>query len=213
MNKRLLGMNGTRRGEIEDAAKRLFARRGYHATSVRDIAAALDLQGGSLYAHIASKEDVLWELVSRAAEGFVRRAAAVERAEPDPRRRLERLVEEHVAVITGDPDNAAVFHHEWRFLPPERRAAIAVQRRAYEGFFRRAIEEGAQAGVFEAEDPALAAVMVLSLGNWLYQWYRPGGRLPSEEIARRMNEFVARALAPRLSAAGECPVDDAHSGG
>ncbi len=57
----------TRREQIYNTAGTLFSRRGYAATSIRDIARELDLQGGSLYAHIDSKEDVLWAIVSRAA--------------------------------------------------------------------------------------------------------------------------------------------------
>ncbi len=172
----------------------MFARRGYHATSMRDIAAELDLQGGSLYAHIASKEDLLWELVSRAAGAFIERAGAVERAEPDPRRRLRRLVDEHVSVIVGDPDNAIVFHHEWRSLPPDRRERVAEQRRAYEAYFRRAIEDGVRDRVFTAPDPKFATLMVLSLGNWLYQWYRPDGPRDAASISAAMNDFIAGSL-------------------
>ncbi len=198
-NKRLLGtLETSRRAAILEAAKRLFAERGYHATSVRDIAAAVDLQGGSLYAHIAAKEDLLWELVSRAAERFLRGAAAAEAEEPEPRRRLHRLVEAHVAVMTSDPANAVVFHHEWRALPPERRAAIAAQRRAYEAYFRRAVEDGVRTGVFQVSDAKFATLLVLSLGNWLYQWYRPDGPLSPAQISARFLELIERALgAPR----------------
>ncbi len=212
-NKRSLGtLEGSRRAAILEAAKRLFAERGYHATSVRDIAAAVDLQGGSLYAHIASKEALLWELVSRAAERFVSGAAAVEAEEPDPRRRLRRLVEAHVAVMTDDPANAIVFHHEWRALPPDRRAVIATQRRAYEAVFRRAIEDGIRRGVFTAPDPKFAALLVLSLGNWLYQWYRPDGPLTPAQISARFMELIERALGARHEPPRE-PANGSHPNG
>jgi TetR/AcrR family transcriptional regulator, cholesterol catabolism regulator len=192
-----------RRAKILEAAKRLFASRGYHATSMRDIAAELDLQGGSLYAHITSKEDLLWELVSRAADRFVSDARAVEEAEPHPRVRLRRLTEAHVDVVTGDPDNAVVFHHEWRCLSPERRATIAAQRREYEGYFRRAIADGAAAGIFHTHDPKFATLLPLSLGNWLYQWYRADGPLTPQEISKRFNEMIERALCTPLHSAPE----------
>jgi AcrR family transcriptional regulator len=177
-----------------EAAKRLFAVRGYHATSVRDIAAELALQGGSLYAHITSKEDLLWELVSRAAERFVTSARTVEQQEPDPRARLRRLVAAHVDVVTSDPDNAIIFHHEWRNLAPQRRETIAAQRRAYEGYFRRAIADGVRAGLFQTDDPKFAALLPLSLGNWLYQWYRANGPLAPAAISERFNAMIERAL-------------------
>jgi TetR/AcrR family transcriptional regulator, cholesterol catabolism regulator len=187
--------------EILEAAKRLFASRGYHATSMRDIAAELDLLGGSLYAHIASKEELLWELVSRAADRFVTDAHAVEQEHPEPRRRLRQLIAAHVDVVTGDPDNAIVFHHEWRCLSPERREVIAAQRREYEGYFRRAIADGAAAGIFHIDDPKFAALLPLSLGNWLYQWYRADGQLSPQEISERFNEMIERALCAPLHSA------------
>lgn len=189
--------------EIREAAKRLFASRGYHATSMRDIAAELDLQGGSLYAHIASKEDLLWELVSRAAGRFVSDARAMAGQEPNARVRLRRLVEAHVDVVTSDPDNAVVFHHEWRCLSPERREAIAKQRREYEGYFQRAIADGAAAGIFQTDDPSFAALLPLSLGNWLYQWYRADGRFAPREISERFNAMIERALCPPLHSTPE----------
>lgn len=198
-NKRSFVGNGTRRDDILAAAKRLFAARGYHATSIRDIAAALDLQGGSLYAHITAKEDLLWELVRDAAERFVSVARVVAAQEPDPRRRLRRLVEEHVGILAGDPDLAVVFHHEWRCLPPARRAWVAARRREYEAYFRQAIADGVAAGVFAADDPKFAALLPLSLGNWLYQWYRPDGPLTAREISERFNTLIERALCAPLS--------------
>lgn len=187
---------GLRRGAILDAAKRLFAARGYHATSMRDIAAALDLQGGSLYSHITSKEDLLWEIVNCAADSFIDRAAAVSLAEPDPAVRLRRLVEEHIAYMAGDIDNAIVFHHEWRFLSPARRDAIVQRRRAYEAYFRQAVEDGIRTATFAAEDARFATLLVLSAANWLYQWYRAEGPLSADAISARFNRLIERALRP-----------------
>ena len=67
---------GARRREIDDVASELFHANGYAATSVRDIARALDIQGASLYAHVASKEDLLWSIVDRAAAAFSNSVAA-----------------------------------------------------------------------------------------------------------------------------------------
>src|ERR671932_338609 len=99
----------TRRQQIEDVASALFSRRGYAATSMRDIAKALDLQGGSLYAHIPSKEAVLAAIVEQAAERFhgaVRPLAE----EPGPAAaRLRAMIAAHVRVVTSSLDRAKVF--------------------------------------------------------------------------------------------------------
>src|SRR3954452_14497286 len=91
-----------RRAQIEEAASTLFRERGYAATSVRDIAEALNLKGGSLYAHMASKEDVLWSIVTRAADRFNAEVGpiAANRA-ASPADRLRGMIEAHVGVVTG----------------------------------------------------------------------------------------------------------------
>ncbi len=193
-NKRSFVDGAVRKEQICDAAKRLFAARGYHATSVRDIAAQLDLQGGSLYSHIDAKEDLLWALVDRAADSFISRAAAVAARFPDPTERLQALVRAHVEYMASDLDNAVVFHHEWRFLAPARRLAIAHRRHEYEDYFRQAIHEGVSRDVFLPQDERFATLLVMSLVNWFYQWYRPDGPLPADAIAGRFNELILRAL-------------------
>src|SRR6185295_15604574 len=149
----------SRRQAIEDVASDLFRERGYAATSIRDIARALDMQGASLYAHVASKEDVLWSIVTRAAERF---DAAVSPITADRTRtateRLTEMIRAHVDVITADLGNAASFLHEWRFLSDARRADVNARRDRYEARFRTVVEEGIRAGEFNGTaDPVLAA--------------------------------------------------------
>src|SRR5438045_2134404 len=134
----------TRRRQIEDVASGLFQDRGYAATSVRDIARGLDLQGASLYSHVTSKEDVLWAIVNRAANAF---EAAAERAlafapPGDPRRRLAAVLAAHIRVVAADPKEASVFEREWRHLAEARRAAMLGRRRSYEALVRSLIADG-----------------------------------------------------------------------
>src|SRR5262245_58665608 len=131
----------TTRDRIEIAAGALFRERGYAATSVRDIARALDIQGASLYAHVASKEDVLWSMVERAAGRFEEAAddATRQAASHASRDLLRALVRAHVLVVIDDPHLASVFVREWRQLSAERRAAILERRDRYESRYRRLI--------------------------------------------------------------------------
>jgi AcrR family transcriptional regulator len=186
----------TRRHAIESVASALFHERGYAATSVRDIARALDIQGASLYAHVTSKEDVLWAIVDRAASAF---EDAADRAEGDtttrgPADRLSALVHAHVEVIAADPRLASVFISEWRHLSPDRRSAILDRRDAYEARFRRIISDGIANGDFTTTDPALAATFILTALNGLATWYRPEGRLPSGRIADHYADLALRTL-------------------
>ena len=184
----------TRRREIEEVASSLFRERGYSGTSVRDIARALDIQGASLYAHVASKQDVLWSIVDRTASRFEAAADAVG-SEADgamaPAECLAALVRAHVAIVTDDVERASVFVHEWRSLSVERRAIIERRRDEYEARFRGAIRAGVADGSFAEVDPDVAAAFVLTALNGLVTWYHPDGRLTGAAIA---DAYVALAL-------------------
>ena len=184
----------TRRRAIEDVASDLFRRHGYAATSVRDIARALDIQGASLYAHVASKEDVLWAIVDRVATRF--EVAADEAVAPggDPAVVLARLVRAHVRVATSDVGEASVFIHEWRHLSPDRRAAVNRRRDAYEARFRSCIAAGMADGVFAMTDPAIAATFLLTALNGIPTWYRTDGAVRPAQLADHYADMAVRSL-------------------
>jgi AcrR family transcriptional regulator len=189
----------TRRLEIEDAASALFHEHGYSGTSVRDIARAVDIQGASLYAHVASKQEVLSSIVDRMAGRFEAAADLVEAADPGaavfgPGVQLISLVRAHVGVVTDDIERASVFVHDWRALDGGRRDDIARRRDTYEARFRTAIEHGVETGAFAAVDPVLAAAYILSALNGLVAWYRPRGRLPARAIADAYADLSLRAV-------------------
>ncbi|HUP54984.1 MAG TPA: TetR/AcrR family transcriptional regulator [Methylomirabilota bacterium] len=187
---------GVRRREIDDTASELFHANGYAATSVRDIARALDMQGASLYAHVASKEDLLWAIVDRAAVEFEQAAdrAIADTRNGDAVERLAALVEAHVEVVTADPERSSVFVTEWRHLSESRRAVIAERRDAYEARFRETIADGIAGGALRATDPAVAATFILTSLNGIATWYRPDGRLSPDRIADQYLELALRAL-------------------
>ncbi len=189
----------SRRREIEDAASTLFHERGYSGTSVRDIARAVDIQGASLYAHVASKQEVLWSIVERTATRFEAAADAVEAADPGavvfgPGVQLISLVRAHVGVVTEDVERASVFIHEWRAIDRPRRDDIAERRDAYEERFRAVIVNGVESGAFAAVDPAITAAYILTALNGLVTWYRPDGRLPARVIADTYADLSLRAV-------------------
>ena len=196
----------TRRQAIEDAASALFHAHGYSGTSVRDIARAVDIQGASLYAHVTSKQDVLWSIVEQTAARFEAAADAIEAADPGGLTfghgvYLIALVRAHVGVVTDDIERASVFVHEWRALQGHRRDEIARRRDSYEARFRTVIADGIRAGAFQAVDPAAAAAYVLTALNGLVTWYRPDGRLSREAIADAYADLSVRAVqAPRTPA-------------
>ena len=189
----------TRRQAIEDVASDLFREHGYAGTSIRDIARALSVQGASLYAHVTSKEDVLWTIVDRAATRFEAAADAAEAVAEahrpgDPAEALGALVRAHVEVLTADVDEASVFVNEWRALDVEHRASILERRDRYQERFRRRIEAGTAVGAFAMTDASIAATTILSALNGVSAWYDPAGRLPAARIADHLVELSLRMV-------------------
>src|SRR5579884_3600326 len=164
----------TRRTELTRIAARLFAERGYHGTSTADLAEAMGVQKGSLYAHIESKADLLWEVAREGAAAFHAALDAV----PDDGPVVERIraaLRGHLRVVAEQLDVATVFTREWRYLEGERREQFVAERRRYEERLRALFREGRERGDLRTDlDDATAALLALSAVNWAYAWLRPG---------------------------------------
>ncbi len=178
-----------RRDQILEEAARLFGRRGYHATSMREIGEAAGMLAGSLYAHISSKEDLLYEIVLRAANRFLDEVTAISAEEATPEQRLRRAMRAHVGVVASNVDAAWAFHHEWKALTGERQEGIRRLRRRYERLWDDIVR-----GLPGATDPRFARLLVLSAANWTYTWYRPEGPLSPDEVADRFTDLLLAGL-------------------
>ncbi len=183
--------------QILVAAQRLFCERGYQATSVRDIAEAVGLQGGSLYAHVESKDDLLWDIVNQSADRFFMAITPIVSAERETMRKLRSAIIAHVQVITDDLDAAAVYSNEWRRLSEDRRREFAQRRDEYEKLFRELIRTGIRDGFLASTDESFASLFVLSSLNWVYQWFKPDGRLTAEELGKLMADYIFDGLRRR----------------
>ena len=164
----------TRRAELTRAAARLFAEKGYHGTSVGDLAEALGLQKGSLYTHIDSKAELLWEVAREGAEAF---HAALDGVPEDGPvlDRIQAAMRAHLRVVAEQLDIATVFVREWRYLEGDRLEQFVAERRRYEERVRALFREGREHGQLRTDlDDAIAALLSLSAANWAYTWLRPG---------------------------------------
>jgi AcrR family transcriptional regulator len=155
---------------------------------VGDLAEALGVQKGSLYAHIESKADLLWEVARDGAEAFHDALDAV----PDEGPVVERIrqaLRGHLRVVAAQLDVATVFTREWRYLEGERREAFVAERRRYEERFRALFREGRERGELRTDlDDGAAARLVLSAANWAYTWLRAGSA--TDELADRFTALL-----------------------
>ena len=163
-----------RRTELTREAARLFAEKGYHGTSIGEIAEALGVQKGSLYAHIQSKQDLLYETMREGARAFHAGLDAIPEELPATEK-IRLALRSHLRVLADQLDVATVFVQEWRYLEGERRDEILAERRRYEERFRALFREGRELSELRSDlDDATAALLALSAANWAYTWLRPG---------------------------------------
>ncbi len=184
------------REDVVRAAGRLFADRGYHGTSMRDLGKELGMLGSSLYSHVASKQDLLVEVVEEGARLFEQSAEEALATEGNAADRLEALVAGHVGVVIDNIEVARTFLNEARMLDREHRSRIVDARDHYEEGFRSVIREGIEDGSFRVgTDPKTASIFILSILNAIERWYRPDGDLDRGGLIAELTGFVRAALA------------------
>jgi AcrR family transcriptional regulator len=183
---------GTRRNELTRQAARLFAEKGYHGTSIGDLAEAMGVQKGSLYAHIQSKADLLWEVARDGAAAFHQSLDAIPEELPAPEK-IRLALRAHLRVVAEQLDVATVFVREWRYLEGERRDLFVAERRRYEERFRAFFREGRELGSLRTDlDDATATLLALSAANWAYTWLRP--KTDTDELADRFFEMLLEGI-------------------
>jgi TetR/AcrR family transcriptional regulator, cholesterol catabolism regulator len=164
----------TRRDELTRQAARLFAERGFHGTSMGDLAAAMGVQKGSLYSLTGSKQELLFETMRTGAAAF---HAALDSI-PDEAPAVERIrlaLRAHLRVVAEQLDVATVFTREWRYLQGAHRDTVLAERRSYEDRWRTLFRDGVEAGELRTDlDVGAAALLALSAANWAYTWLAAG---------------------------------------
>src|SRR5579871_1928876 len=174
------------RQEILRTAARLFQQRGYDATSMNDVAAALNLSKGGLYHHFESKDQILFDLMDGAMDVTQRRVVDEVRKIADPEQALRTLIRLHIDVVLSVRDReVTVMLHENHPLPPALRRRVNKRKKEYVHFLENLIAQ-VQRGrnSRSAVSPRAAAFALLGMINWIYQWYKPDGVLTGEDISR-----------------------------
>jgi AcrR family transcriptional regulator len=180
-----------RRADIVRAAGRLFHEKGYSATTIRDIAGAVDMQSGSPFYHFKSKHDMLRAVV---LEGMDTINTAVSRAATSgksPRATFEAMLRAHLDQLLGSAgrDFAATLLHESRHLDREAQAEVVALKDGYEAMWQQALNDLKQAGLI-ADDSPVARLFLMGALNWTVQWYRSDGSRSVAQIARQFARLL-----------------------
>lgn len=177
---------GIPRERLLAVAAELFAERGYRATSLGDIGAALGVQKTAIYHYVASKDELLTDIFEALIEEMHAGVEAVVAADLTPDERLRRLVHTHVRTAAARHHMLAVIFREESELSTQKRAWQRRRKRSYEKVFEEAVIQGQAAGMLRPLNHRLVVSALFGMCNWLYQWYVPGEWDPDEIAAEFM---------------------------
>ncbi len=180
------------RREILRTAARLFQERGYDATSMQDIASALDLSKAALYHHFESKDEILFQIMNYGMDIFEERVLRAVRPIADPEERLRACIRLHIQlVLRGREREITVILHENRALPAEPGKRINARKKAYIVYLEALIAEVQRRRLAQAAvHPRVAAFALLGMINWIYQWYRPEGLIQEADLIRQYTDLL-----------------------
>ena len=181
--------------QILTEAVRIFKQKGYHATSVQDIANAVGLQKGSLYHYIAGKEELLSKIFERKTGALTTRLKEIQSSDQSPTAKLRLAIEAHVVALCSELDTYSVYLTEHRTLAGHVQTKIRSEAQRHARILEQIIQEGVEGGDLRTLDAKIATHAILGMCNWIYQWYSPSGRLSPHAIAGQFADLIIAGMA------------------
>jgi len=190
-----------KRDAVLREAGRAFSERGYHSTSLDDVAKALGVSKGTLYNYVKDKQEILWEFHRLAGE-IAEDSFSSARAQGGSGAEMLRNTLKHFIYGLTQELGACRVLMEFNALRPEDRLKASKLRDAFEQAYVELIELGIADGSLRAVDPKLAIFTFMGAINWVPRWYSPSGRLTPEYIAETMTDLLLRGLVRKPAAPG-----------
>ena len=182
------------REDILEAAAQIFRQKGFHGASMNDIAEAVNLQKASLYHHVTSKQEILFELLDRAVQLLLERISPIANQTLSADKKLRLMIHEYLQIVVENIDLATVLLFEHRSLDRKQHARHVPNRDKFESLWKDVLSEGGQAKLFRCTDPGLTSRALLGQLNWTITWYRPDGPLTIEQIADQYSDLLLNGL-------------------
>jgi AcrR family transcriptional regulator len=165
---------------------------------MRDIADAVGVLPGSLYAHIDTKETLLLEIVESGIDKFLALGYAAVAGTGNAEERLRALIKGHVAIVAQNAERTLVVFHQWRYLTGENLDRVVDKRRQYEAIMTTVVEDGRRDGLFNRKLHLRTSVLgLLGALNWTAEWYKADGPDTGEEIGDRLADSLLLGLQRR----------------
>jgi AcrR family transcriptional regulator len=186
-----------RRREVLDTASRLFHERGYQGTSMDEIADAVGLTKGSLYHYFSSKTQILAAIYEEAADLVVEHTTRVDASAP-VEDAIRSLVHSILELIAEHRHHVTVYYQEMRWmrewLPAKDARRIQKKVQSYIDYVDSIVARGIKEGVLKPVDSHLAALALVGMASWAYQWYSPDGRLGPDAVADLFTDIYLRGM-------------------
>lgn len=199
---RTKGSSGSKTREaIRAAGLQLIHRHGFEASSLRQLAALVGIREGSLYNHIRSKQDLLFQLVEDHMDRLLAAQRAVIAPADPPPDRLTAFIRFHLTYHMQRPAEVFVINSELRSLEEPSRAIIIDKRDQYEAALKDIISDGIAKKCFQDQDVGLVAKAVLAMLTGVCSWFQPEGRLTVEAIVEIHTKLLLNGLIAPVSAA------------
>jgi AcrR family transcriptional regulator len=171
------------RDEILASATHLFAERGYRAVTIDEIATHLGYTKSVVYYYFKSKNDILWQIITRIFESYYGKIIAERDRKLPPDQALPRMVRRHALSVMEYPEWTAIFNHEETELDQAQKRRVRRMKREYDAVFEAVYEEGVAQGLFRQIPSHVVIGGAMGMCNWLHVWYDEKGPLSAEEIA------------------------------
>ena len=176
---------------VRIASVTLMFERGYHGTSMRDVASEVGIQMSSLYHYFPSKQSLLFDIMNRTMDELIQLGKVSMTVETDPKKKIISGIKTHIAYHAERRMENYITDTELRSLESKERAQIVRKRDEYSSFFRDAIEDGQSRGIFRSSDVSVTLVALFGMINAIPSWYKPSGRMKLDEIATEIaNIFI-----------------------
>jgi AcrR family transcriptional regulator len=186
----------TKRDAVIRTAARAFDERGYHNTSLDDIAAALGVTKPTVYYYVPNKEQLLFECFRAGLEPIRAALRRAEDASGDGRDRLRDVIRDYALAIASEYGWCMV-RAEHQDLGAELSAEVKALKSEIDRGIRRLLQAGMADGSIAPVDPKLGAFAIAGALNWIAHWYRAGRSLTPEQIADAFVGLLESGLAPR----------------
>jgi TetR/AcrR family transcriptional regulator, cholesterol catabolism regulator len=182
------------REDILEAAAQVFRQKGFHGASMHDIAEAVSLQKASLYHHVASKQEILLEILDRALQLLLEQISPIAHQNIPADAKLRQMVRAYLQILIENIDLATVLLFEHRALERRQHARHVPNRNKFEALWREVLAEGVDSRIFRCADVPLTARALLGLLNWTITWYRDDGDKTIEQIADDYSALLLNGL-------------------